>query len=387
LKWFQGGCLFALFLAFESVPAPAATGLEPISFAAIPGWTGDDHTAAFAAFRRSCSDIGGSEQVSGRDIAYGGRRSDWVAVCEAADGADDPRIFFEKNFSAFVVHDADRPEGLFTGYYEPQVEGSRKKSKRFSVPIYARPPDLIAFDKEQQAQSGLAYGRMSNGKPAPYFTRREIEQGALDGKGLELVWIEDWADAFFIHIQGSGRVHLDDGSVTRLSFSAKSGLPYTGIGSLLVERGAYSRDEMSMQTTRDWLRRNPQDARKLMWENQSFIFFREMDLADPALGALGAQHVQLTPQRSLAVDRSKWMLGTPVWLDTSAKRGDSGPREPFRRLMIAQDTGSAIRGLARGDVYWGFGEEAGLYAGPMKSPGRMIVLLPHAVTQRLDLGK
>lgn len=385
-QWFRALC-FILF-SFESVPSLADQTLQPISFAAIAGWSEEDHVPALEAFRRSCAEILTKGSAFSRPADFGGTRQDWIPVCKkTAQITLAPRVFFEEQFLAFVVRDGEKPEGLFTGYYEPQAEGSRTRTGRFDVPVYRRPPDLVAFDEKQQAETGLAYGRLENGNPVSYLTRKQIEQGALAGQNLELVWLEDWADVFFIHIQGSGRVHLSDGSVMRLSYAAKSGLRYTGIGPLLVGRGAFTREDMSMQATRDWMRKNPRAARELMWENQSFIFFREVKLAKPELGALGAQHVQLTPQRSLAVDRSHWMFGTPVWLDTAAPAPRGARPETFRRLMIAQDTGSAIRGLARGDVYWGFGEDAAHYAGPMKSPGRMIVLLPKQVAKSLGFGQ
>ena len=229
----------------------------------------------------------------------------------------------------------------------------------------------------------MKYGRSVDGKAAGYFTRKEIEQGALAGKGLEIAWLTDWADAFFIHIQGSGRVRLADGSLIRLAYAAKTGQPYSGIGAILVERGVFSRDRMSMQATRAWMKQNGQAARELMWENKSFIFFREVEVSDPRLGPPGAQQVSLTPRRSLAVDRALWMFGTPVWLDTMTPSGPAGKMETFRQLMIAQDTGTAIKGHARGDVFWGAGEQAALTAGHMKSAGMMIVLLPRDVAREV----
>jgi membrane-bound lytic murein transglycosylase A len=225
---------------------------------------------------------------------------------------------------------------------------------------------------------------MVAGKPVPYFTRMEIEQGVLEGRGLEIAYLRDWADAYFMHVQGSGRIRLEDGSTRRLTFDAKSGRPYASIGNILVERGVLTRDEVSMQTIRSWMAAHPDEARQLMWENQSFVFFREVQLEDPGLGALGAQHVQLTPRRSLAVDRSEWMLGTPVWLDMEISCGEEGIM-PFRQLLIAQDTGSAIRGLARGDIFWGLGEQAGRIAGPLKSAAQMTVFLPIPVAHALGL--
>lgn len=363
--------------------ATVANALEPVPFAKLSGWRADDHGAALQSFRRSCAEILRDGAAFARPVAFGGRREHWVEACEAASHSVEPREFFETSFRAFRVIDQKRPEGLFTGYYEPEVEGSRKADAIFKVPVYAKPPDLVAFDQAQQ-KTGLSYGRIVNGKPKAYFTRKEIERGALTNKGLEILWLKDWADAFFVHIQGSGRVRLPDGAVARLAFAAKSGRPYTAIGGILVERGIFTREEMSMQALRRWMAKEPEAARELMWQNESFIFFREVELENPQLGALGAQSVQLTPLRSIAIDRSLWMFGTPVWLDTKSPSGKGAALEDFRKLLIAQDTGSAIKGAARGDVFWGFGDEAAGPAGHMKSAGSMTVLLPIKVAR--DLG-
>ena len=356
--------------------------LRQVSFAHIAGWANDDHQAALAAFQRSCGEIIASGHAFGRDVRYGGARSDWLAVCEAASRAVSARQFFETEFEALEVSDPVRPEGLFTGYYEPEAEGSRTPGNGYDVPIYRKPDDLIGFEASTEKQTGLRYGRRAQGKPTGYFTRREIEEGALSGRGLELVWLKSWVDAFFIHVQGSGRIRFADGSTMRLAYGAKSGQPYTGIGGVLVERGVLARDDMSMQSLRKWMGENPAGARELMWQNKSFIFFREVVVDDPSLGAPGAQKVQLTPRRSLAVDRSLWMFGTPIWLDTQAPSGPGGELKPFRHLMIAQDTGTAIKGPARGDVYWGWGDEAASTAGQMKSPGAMVVLLPRKLAKK-----
>jgi membrane-bound lytic murein transglycosylase A len=364
------------------MPAAAST-LEPVSFASLRGWKTDDLAAALSAFGRSCREISGEGRAFERPVAYGGKRSDWLEVCRKAETARDARQFFETEFTALLVRDPDRAEGLFTGYYEPEAEGSRTPSDDFTVPVYRKPDDLVAFDAEAEQASGLKYGRILNGRPAPYFTRKEIEQGALKHRGLEIAWLKDWADAFFIHIQGSGRIRLSDGTAIRLAYAGKSGQPYMGIGRLLVDRGILTEDNMSMQALRTWMKANPEGARDLMWENRSFIFFREVEVEDANLGAPGAQKVQLTPKRSLAVDRSLWMFGTPVWLEADVPSGPAAALEPFHHLLIAQDTGTAIRGHARGDVYWGWGEQAALTAGHMKSPGRMVVLLPRKLGVRL----
>ena len=360
--------------------------LRPVRFAQLPGWADDDHGAALAAFRLSAQEILSQGAGFSRAVAHGGRREHWLEICRAAWAPQPARRFFESQFQPVRVEDDERPAGLFTGYYEPEALGSDERSAAFSVPLYARPSDLVSFTQEERAATALSFGRRIGGKPVSYLTRREIEEGALAGQGLELVWLKDWADAFFMQIQGSGRVRLPGGRAIRLGYAAKSGLPYTGIGTILAERGDIARDQLSMQSIRRWMAEHPREARSLMWENQSFVFFRELVLDDPELGALGAQHVQLTPQRSLAVDRDVWMFGTPIWLDTSVPAGEEGLMTRFRQLLVAQDTGSAIKGLARGDLYWGFGDEAARHAGPMKSPGTMTALLPRGLARELVLG-
>lgn len=373
------------FIALEPVGEASANALEPVSFSAIPGWATSELDGAFAAFRRSCAEILETGNAFQRQVMYGGKRRHWREVCSAAATMDNSRRFFETHFVPMKVRDKRRPEGLFTGYYEPEVEGSFLPDALFNVPIYGKPADLVAFDGEQRGKTGLAYGRLVNHLPAPYASRKEIEKGALAGQGLELVWLKDWADAYFLHVQGSGRIRLADGTILRLVYAAKSGRPYTGIGTILVARGIISPEAMSMQAIRAWMRHHPEDARELMWKNESFIFFRAIEMPDATLGPIGAQHVQLTPERSLAVDRELWMFGTPVWLDTVAPAGPNGETRPFRQLLIAQDTGSAIKGLARGDVFWGTGEAAEIAAGHMKSAGQMIVLLPRGLAADMGL--
>ena len=375
--------LAVLLVMCSAMSAAANPILEKTDFQAIAGWEETDHAAAFKTFKRSCAEIKASGQAFTRKVTYGGSKRDWLAVCSQLKSATNARRFFETAFTPLIVHDPERPRGLFTGYYEPEAEGSLKPQGPYKVPLYAKPADLVAFDAKIAKRLGLAYGRHVEGKPQAYLTRHEIENGALKGQGLELVWLKDWADAFFMQVQGSGRVRLPDKRVIRMGYAAKTGLPYTAIGGVLVERGILTRETASMQTIRAWMRDNPKDARALMWENKSFVFFRRIESDDPALGPPGAQKVPLTPAHSLAIDRSLWMFGTPVWLDTQAPRGETGKLEPFRTLLVAQDTGTAIKGHARGDVFWGAGEEAALTAGHMKSPGLMIVLLPKALAKRL----
>ncbi len=377
-------CLFAISLAMTAEAKPIFTA---VPFAQIEGWADDDHAAALAAFQRSCAEILAGGRGFEREVRYGGKRADWLEICESAAHAKSAQQFFEEKFTALKATDPVRPEGLFTGYYEPEAEGSRTRALGYDVPVYRKPDDLVSFDAAAEKRLNLKYGRMLNGKPARYLTRQEIEEGALQGRGLEIAWLKSWVDAFFIHVQGSGRIRFEDGSTMRLAYGAKSGQPYTGIGGVLVERGVLTKHNMSMQALRAWMKDHPDKARALMWENKSFVFFREVKVDDPSLGAPGAQQVSLTPLRSLAIDRSLWMFGTPIWLDAKVPSGSAGALRDFRRLMVAQDTGTAIKGHARGDVYWGWGEKAALVAGQMKSPGAMIVLLPKKLAARFLKGK
>ena len=364
--------------------APCAT-LAPLKFAALEGWGNANLDSALAAFRRSAQEILTTAHGFKRKAEFSGHYDDWLPTCCAAMEANHAGAFFEEHFRPFKIIDPVKPGGLFTGYYEPIAQGSRKKSDRFHVPIYQPPPELVAFPADVEAETGFRYGRFLQGRPAPFLSRRQIEVGALDGRGLEICWLDNWLDAFFIHIQGSGRIHLDDGTTVRLAFAAKNGQPYASIGAALLAKGHGTPDAMSMQFLRQWMAKNPAESRELMWQNESFIFFREIEVSDPTLGALGAAQVNLTPLCSLAIDRRYWMFGTPFWLATTTPSQAPGGAKPFLHLMIGQDTGTAIRGPLRGDIYWGWGDEAIANAGYMKSPGQMASLLPLPVVRRLGL--
>jgi membrane-bound lytic murein transglycosylase A len=327
--------------------------------------------------------------------AVGGTVADWRAPCTAAKqlpAGDDSaaRRFFETWFAPFAVAAGTESastdaEGLFTGYYEMEIQGARQPNARFGVPLYRRPDDMVTVslrDFRADLPSEVLVGRVVDGQLRPYLTRAEIDGGALAGRDLELLWLADPVDAFFLHIQGSGRVRLPDGGATRVGYAASNGLPFVGIGGLLLDRGLISPDEASMQAIRDWLRAHPAEARPLMQENRRYIFFREIE----GEGPIGAMGVPLTPMRSLAVDPDFLPLGAPLWLDTTWPSGEppGGPEagEPLRRLMVAQDTGSAITGPVRGDFFWGTGEAALARAGGMKQTGRYYLLLPRTVAER-----
>lgn len=364
-------------------PLPPELMLERSTFEELPGWPGSS-AAALPAFLRSCDafDRLPENRPLGRGEArVGGVVGDWRAPCAAArivPAGDDEaaRRFFEAHFVPHRMTDRGDPEGLFTGYYEPTLQGSRQRSERYAVPLYVRPPELVSVDlgdfREDLAGRRLA-GRVEGQSLVPFADRTDIHQGALSGRDLELLWVDDPVDAFFLEIQGSGVVELDTGERMRVGYAAQNGHPYYAIGRELVARGAMPMEEVSMQSIRRWLEAHPEEAVDVMRTNASYVFFRELDRD----GSLGAQGVVLTPGRSLAVDRAFLPLGAPMWLDTRVPAVDpTQAPEPFRRLLVAQDTGGAIRGPVRGDVFFGPGDEAAQRAGRMRSEGRAWVLLP-----------
>jgi len=371
------------------MPTPKAT-LKPVTFADLSGWQDDDHLAAFKTFLKSCDRI-----IGGRGTASKGSKASRQALanaCLAAKALKSPtraaaRAFFETQFVPHrVVHKTGK--GLLTGYYEPVLKGSRKPEGRFKTPIYRRPPDLVNVVPETKRGAKahrLTHMRKTAAGLVPYMTRSEIEQGALAGQGLELVYLADPVDAFFMHIQGSGRIDLTDGKSIRISYDGKNGHPYSSIGKYLVRTRQFPADKVSLQSLKKWLRADRARGRKVMWKNASFIFFRELK-GPEAEGALGAMSVTLTSGRSLAVDTAYHTLGTPIFVfSTRLKHATKDGR--FARLMIAQDVGSAIKGPERGDIYYGSGDKAGRLAGITSHPGNFIVLLPDTTQQAGQSGE
>jgi membrane-bound lytic murein transglycosylase A len=376
----------------EPPPEPELA-LEPAGFEDLPGWTEDDLGEALPALLASCRVFArrALEEPIGPD-GLAGRAGDWrepcAAVARLAEPGADPgapslRLLLEERFRPWEATNRGDPEGLFTGYYEPSLRGSRRRQGAYRTPLHTRPRDLVEVDlgefREDLSGRRIA-GRVEDGRLRPYADRSGIEGGALAGRSLELVWVDDPVDAFFLQIQGSGRVELEDGSVVRLGYAAQNGHPYTAIGRELVDRGEMALEEVSMQSIRAWLEAHPEEAREVMAANASYVFFRVLEGPGP-LGSLG---VPLTPGRSLAVDAGFLPLGAPLWLDAAAPHVPAGAAEPagerpLRRLVAAQDTGGAIRGPVRGDVFWGPGERAEILAGYMKHPGRLWLLLPREV--------
>ena len=366
---------------------------QPLAFSQIPGWDNDDHAAAFKAFLKSCEKVlaAGRERTApdkGQAPPQG-----LIEACTAARrlsprlGKEPAKAFFERHFVANALQHAG-PQGLLTGYYEPLLEGSRKPQGPFQTPVYRRPPDLVNLVEEtQRAQAGLAltHARKTAAGIEPYATRAEIDGGALKGKGLELLYLADPVDLFFMQIQGSGRVKLSDGTVIRLHYDGKNGHPYSSIGRYLIEKGLLAADKVSMGALSNWLKADPERAKKVMWQNASYVFFRELEGAE-ASAARGAMNSPLTPGRSLAVDTAYHVLGSPIFVRGSDMThvDKSGT---FNRLMIAQDVGSAIKGPERGDIYFGSGAAAGRMAGVTKHVGKFIVLLPKPAPVEAEQGK
>jgi membrane-bound lytic murein transglycosylase A len=349
--------------------APAATPaavFRPVTWAALPGWRDDDLADVWSAFIATCGALG--------------TREFWREPCAAAARTSAPapeatRRFFEQHFTPYLVAGADAgEEGLITGYYEPLLRGSRKPSARYRHPLYGVPDDLVVVDLGNlypELKNMRLRGRLEGRRLVPYLDRAQIDaaQGPLRGK--EIAWIDDAVDLFFLHIQGSGRIVLDTGETIRVGYADQNGHPYRSIGRLLVERGELALEQASMQSIKAWARANPDRVNELLNSNASYVFFRELP---PTLnGPLGSLGVPLTARRSLAVDPRHIPLGAPVYIATT---WPNSPR-PLNRLMIAQDTGGAIRGPVRADFFWGYGEAAGREAGRMKQRLRMWVLLPH----------
>ncbi|MDX2308048.1 MAG: MltA domain-containing protein [Hyphomicrobium sp.] len=358
--------------------------LDPIEFATIECWADDDHAEAFRCFVLSARRL-----VDRADAGMNPRPSDaMLAVCRTAlelvstspsPPAHIARDFFERLFTPHRVRAT--PPGLLTGYYEPVLLASRTRSPEFPVPLLRRPPDLVNLvDESERGAVGtrLTHGRQTPLGVEPYATRTEIENGALDDQGLEIAWLSDPVDAFFLHVQGSGQLRFADGTSTRLAYAGKNGHPYTSVGRVVIDAGHMSAEEMSLDALKDWLRADPERGRDAMRHNASYIFFRELTAGDGD-GALGVMEIPLTPMRSLAVDTAFHEIGLPVFIsvDGIAHMPD-GPS--VRRLMIAQDVGSAIRGPERGDFYFGTGDEAGFRAGVTKHPLSFIVLKPNGTS-------
>jgi membrane-bound lytic murein transglycosylase A len=339
-------------------PGPALTKLR---FDQVPGWSADHESVALTAFLEDCREWEAEPDAAlggqGEAAALGGIAARWQTVCAAARSVptgDDPaaRTFFEAWLRPYGVSADGKADGLFTGYYEPEVAGSRTRTGVYRWPLLRRPPDL--------------------GTRPAYYTRAQIETGALKGRHLELLWLADPIDAFFLHVQGAGRVRLPDGEIVRVTYDGQNGRTYVPIGRVLVDRGEMTLDQVSMQSVRAWLVAHPDQAPAVMDANPSYVFFREVRDVRPDEGPPSTLGVPLTPGRSLAVDKDFIPLGAPVWIDTN----DPVTGSKLQRLMMAQDLGGAIKGPVRADIFFGWGKDAEQRAGLMRQQGTEVVLLP-----------
>ena len=320
-------------IAAALIAGPALSDTRLLDWADLHGWADDDHAIALSVFLETCGDL---------------KDGDWPAICALAAKEGDPQTFFETFFRP--VHITDDTAPLFTGYYEPELHGSLERTARFNVPLYRRPDDAPGAGR--------------------WLTRAEIEEsGVLENRGLEIAWVENPVDKFFLQVQGSGRIRLANGGSLRVGYGGKNGHPYRSVGQELVRRGIFEEHQVSARVIRNWVKNNPDAGETLLRHNPSYVFFRDVSRVAPDRGPLGAMNRSISKGRTLAVDPEIVPLGAPVWLE---KEG----ADPIRRLMVAQDTGSAIKGAQRGDIFFGSGDDAGREAGRIRDAGRMVVLLP-----------
>ncbi|HEX3504241.1 MAG TPA: MltA domain-containing protein [Xanthobacteraceae bacterium] len=407
----RGICLLVLVVGLGGVPlatrSPAFgqengqpikfpdTQYEPLDWDNLDGWIYDDHEAAFAAYLASCRALNPKQRVSNTRTGQNQKSSQLTEitaalrdVCERAQAAlplDDTgaKKFFEENFRPLHINKIGDTAGFLTGYYEPIIDGSRVPTGEFSAPLYRRPPNLVASGRRKLGDAfpskGVFVGRrVGRRKIVPYYTRAEIEDGALDGWHLEICYLRDPVDVLFAQIQGSARIRLEDGTILRVNYDSHNGWPYTPVGKVLLDMKAMTKDQVSMQSIRDWMEANPDQAKDVRRANKSYVFFRITDLATED-EAIGAEGVPLMPGRSIAVDHALHTYGMPFFITADLPIAAEKTATKFDRLVVAQDTGSAIVGPARADIYFGAGDEAARTAGRIKNAGDFYMLLPRAL--------
>jgi membrane-bound lytic murein transglycosylase A len=326
-------CILAGVVALTTPVHASDLTFEVLDFDQLDGWSDDNHDAALKTFLNTCGDM---------------KDPDWIAICNYARTGPEARQFFELFFRPVLIEDGQ--SALFTGYFEPELDGDLYQSSRFQYPVYEMPKEAL--------------------RNRPWFTRRQILEGSvMSGRGLEIAYVDDPVELFFLQIQGSGRIRLPDGRYIRVGYRGSNGHNYRSLGKELVRRGVYKPHQVSAEVIKNWVRRNPEAGKELLYHNPSYVFFREVSKVPADQGPLGAMNRSVTTMQSIAVDPSIVRLGSPVWVE---KDGEV----PLRRLMIAQDTGSAIKGAQRADVFFGTGDTAGRAAGKLRDPGRMLVLMP-----------
>ena len=358
-----------------------------IGFDQLSGWDNDDHLAAMGAFLKTAQRMLETPYQT-KELAVSSDHLlaiSKLAVQNLPFDAQSAKLFFEENFIPCEitneVENSPTSSGFVTAYFEPEVLASRAKSAAFSAPLYQRPNDLIDVTDDNRPtlwDEEFRFAKFTTNKNAQqletYPDRAQINNGYLDGKGLEIAYVKDKAEALFIHIQGSARLRLEDGNVIRVGYAAKTGHPYTAVGKILLDRGELTRENCGMKAIRDWFSSNPEQMNSVIEKNQSYIFFNEYAVLDLNDGPIGASKVALTTERSLAVDRTLHTYGTPIWIETQEPL--PGCSQLFQKLMVAQDTGSAIIGPQRGDLFLGSGDEAGKIAGDTRHHARFVVFLP-----------
>jgi membrane-bound lytic murein transglycosylase A len=381
------GALLFIVAGTASAAEPlklANTQLEPVAWTQLAGWTADNHLAAFAAYQASCQALRRRARADDQGPIYAAL---WT-VCQRATGlrpqdSTGARAFFEQNFQPVRIARLGEADGLLTGYFEPIVQGSRFPTRVFHFPLYRRPPDLIAAGHKPGSIAFPNRGRIgrlnAKNELVPYYDRGAIEAGALDGQKLEICWLKDPLDVMAIQLQGSGRIILEDGTPLRVTYDSHNGHPFHAINHALMQRNLIAREGMSVPRIRDWMLANPDEAAKVRATNPSYVFFRITALSNEG-ETVGGEGVPLTPGRSIAIDRQH-DYGTPFFIEADLPIAGVKSLSPFNRLVIAQDTGSAIVGPARADIYWGAGDEAGRIASRIRHRGRFVMLIP----RELDL--
>ncbi len=368
-----------------SLNLPPGTRLERVEMVTLKNWQDEDFRQAFQVFLTTCRAIHNEAQTlrPAQPVSNLLKKLCEEALLKVpANVPSEIQKFFENRFEAWRVIPSDG-EGFLTAYYEPEVPGSLARTAEFSVPLLGRPADLVTFGLGEVPPAGLdssltaARRQIKDGKQAfaAFPDRASIEQGALDGQGLELVWLRDWVDLFMIHVQGSTRVRLQDGTIRRFAYAGRNGHAYSSIGKIIVAEGHMPLETMTLAKLTGWLRSHKEDARRIMWQNKSYIFFAPNDSGSENSGPIGGAGVSLTPHRSIAIDRNIWPYGLPFYLEMDLPRVEGG-LEPVARLMVGQDTGSAILGPARADYFMGTGDEAGARAGLVRHPMRFTVFWP-----------
>ncbi|MGA8076605.1 MAG: MltA domain-containing protein [Xanthobacteraceae bacterium] len=360
------------------------TQYEPVDWADLDGWNSDDHVAAFAAFVTSCRTLDTKHHNRERELTP--IHPALKDICQRAKLAvplDEAgaRQFFEDNFRPILINKLGDTTGFLTGYYEPIIDGSRVPTGQFTAPLYRRPPNLVVsgwrrLGKNVFPSKGVFVGRrVGRRKIVPYYTRAEIEDGALDGWHLEICYLHDQVDVLFAQIQGSARIRLEDGTILRVNYDSHNGWPYTPVGRILIDDKLMAKDQVSMQSIRTWMEANPDLANEVRQQNKSYVFFRITGLSTED-EAVGGEGVELMPGRSIAIDRALHAYGTPFFIEAELPIANQKAETKFDRLVIAQDTGSAIVGPARADIYFGAGDEAARIAGRIRNTGEFVMLLP-----------